>query len=37
MLHQYGDAIFSIANGTSTAESALARAKASETRGVSPV
>lgn len=31
MLHQYGDAILSVANGTSAAESALARAKADET------
>lgn len=37
MLYRYGDAIVSVANGTSDAESALAQAKANETRGASPV
>lgn len=31
MLHRYGDAILAVANGTSTAETALAQSKANET------
>jgi hypothetical protein len=30
LLHHYGDAVFSVAHGTSTAEAALAQAKANE-------